>query len=161
TDLPPVVRGVLGGLLGGVLMPIPAVLWSLGTGKGFFYPINLLAGFLMPVDDRSLTEFHADWLVIATVLHLGVSIAFGVACALLLPRLRPIPSALAWGGLLMPMLWTATSYSLMGVLNPVLQKRVDWPSFILAQFVFGVVAAVVVMRSEQIEVPPAGTGVPG
>ena len=37
----------------------------------------------------------------------------------------------------MPLLWTAASYSLMGVVNPLLQARVNWPWFIVSQFVFG------------------------
>ena len=39
-----------------------------------------------------------------------------------------------------------------------LQKGVDWPWFIVSQFVFGVAAALVVLRSEQIPIPPAGPG---
>ena len=58
----------------------------------------------------------------------------------------------------MPLLWTAMSYGLMGVVNPVLQERVDWPWFIASQFVFGIVAAIVVVRSEQVHIPPAGPG---
>ena len=46
----------------------------------------------------------------------------------------------------------------MGVVNPVLQDRVDWAWFIVSQFVFGVTAAVVVLRSEMVPVPPAGLG---
>jgi hypothetical protein len=65
---------------------------------------------------------------------------------------------MAWGGLLLPLLWTALSYGLMGVVNPVLQQRVDWPWFILSQFVFGIVAAIVVVRSEQVHIRPAGQG---
>jgi hypothetical protein len=44
------------------------------------------------------------------------------------------------------------------VVNPFLQQNVDWPWFIASQFVFGIAAAIVVMRTEQIAVPPAGTG---
>jgi hypothetical protein len=46
----------------------------------------------------------------------------------------------------------------MGVVNPVLQERVDWAWFIVSQFVFGVTAAVVVLRSEKVSIPPAGRG---
>jgi hypothetical protein len=46
----------------------------------------------------------------------------------------------------------------MGVVNPVLQERVDWPWFVVSQFVFGLVAAVVVVRSEMVHIPPAGAG---
>ena len=47
---------------------------------------------------------------------------------------------------------------LMGVVNPLLQERVDWPWFIASQFVFGITAAVVVLRSEMVFIPPAGRG---
>jgi hypothetical protein len=85
-------------------------------------------------------------------------VGFGLVYGLLLPGLRPIPGPLAWGGLLLPLLWTATSHSLMGVVNPLLQERVNWPWFVASQFVFGVVAAVVVLRSELVYITPAGRG---
>jgi hypothetical protein len=46
----------------------------------------------------------------------------------------------------------------MGVVNPLLQRRVDWPWFIASQFVYGVCAAVVVVRSEKVYIAPAGHG---
>jgi hypothetical protein len=66
---------------------------------------------------------------------------------------------MAWGGLLMPVIWTGASYSLMGVVNPLLQDRVDWPSFIVAQFIFGLAASLMVVRSEMVYIKPAGPGV--
>ncbi len=72
---------------------------------------------------------------------------FGLLYGVLLPTLPSIPKPIAWGGLLMPLLWTGVSFSLMGVVNPALQRGVDWPSFILSQFIFGMVAALVVMRA--------------
>ena len=66
--------------------------------------------------------------------------------------------ALVRGGLVLPLVWTAVSYGLMGVVNPALQDRVNWFWFIVTQFVFGVTAAVVVLRSEIIHIPPAGPG---
>jgi hypothetical protein len=165
TGLKPGIRGAVGGLVGGALMPAPALIWSLGTGKGFFYPANLLAGMVIPGHNdptaSEMIEFHADWLAIAMVMHLVFSVGFGVACDLFLPRLKPIPSPFAWGAMLMPMMWTAVSFTLMGVLNPVLQREVDWPWFIISQFTFGIAAAIVVVRSEQITVPPAGSGTTG
>ena len=58
----------------------------------------------------------------------------------------------------MPLAWTGASYGLMGVVNPLLQRLVDWPWFVVSQFVFGAAAAVVVIRSEQVFIPPAGVG---
>jgi hypothetical protein len=81
-----------------------------------------------------------------------------VLFALVTPRLPPMPGPVAWGGLVLPLVWTGVTYGLMGVVNPVLQDRVDWAWFIVSQFVFGVAAAVVVLRSEIVHIPPAGRG---
>ena len=56
--------------------------------------------------------------------------------------------------LLLPLLWTATSYGLMGVANPTLEHRVNWPWFIVSQFVFGLATALLVVRSEKIPIEP-------
>ena len=141
---------------------LPAVLWAAASGRGFWYPVNLLAGMLLPgpgnLDGAELGRFHPDWFLAAGAIHAVLSIGFGVLFALLTPRLPPMPGPIAWGGLVLPLVWTGISYGLMGVVNPVLQERVDWAWFIVSQFVFGVAAAVVVLRSEKVSIPPAGLG---
>lgn len=156
------VRGLLGGAAGALLMPLPAWIWTLYHGKGFWHPANLLAAMarsdMASLAESELSGFRGDWLATAVAIHLGVSLSFGLAFGLVEGRLPRIPGPLAWGGLLLPVLWTATSYGLMGVVNPLLARSVDWPWFIASQFVFGVVAALVVLRSVPIAVPPAGPG---
>ncbi len=157
----PVLSGLVGGAAGGLFMAIPALLWSLSTGRGLWYPVNLLAGMVvpgMPTADAELGRFHAEWFVPALLIHAGMSASFGVAYGLALPKLRPIPAPFVWGALLLPLLWTGASYGLMGVVNPTLYRGVDWPWFIVSQFVFGLAAAMVVVRSEKIEIPPVGSG---
>jgi hypothetical protein len=39
-----------------------------------------------------------------------------------------------------------------------LQERVDWPWFIASQFVFGLAAAIIVVRSEKRYMPLVGSG---
>lgn len=152
--------GVLGGIAGGLLMPIPALLWSVAAKHGIWYPVNLLAAMGKHLSHApsivELQTFHADWFVVAVGVHAVLSVSFGLALALVLPRLCSIPGPLAWGGMLLPLLWTAMSYGLMGVVNPVLQQHVDWPWFIVSQFVFGIAAAIVVVLSQQVYIPPAG-----
>lgn len=154
--------GLIGGLLGALVMPAPAILWSLSVHRGIWYPANLLAAMVLPsMADLSLKEleqFNAEWLAVAVGLHAALSAAFGAAYGIVLPRLPTIPASFAWGGLVMPLLWTAGSYGLMGVVNPALQQRVDWPWFVLSQFIFGVAAATVVVRSEMVHIAPAGSG---
>ncbi|MDB5339039.1 MAG: putative rane protein [Planctomycetaceae bacterium] len=163
----PISAGVKGGVIGGLVMPIPALLYGVLSGHGIWYPINLLAGTVLPsigtMTTTQLEHFSLPLLLTGIVIHATMSVGFGLLYGVLLPMLPAfrrlaIPGSLAWGGLILPLLWTGISHGLMGVANPVLQARVDWPWFILSQFVFGIVAAFVVSRSEKIAVPPAGSG---
>jgi hypothetical protein len=160
--VPAVVAGVVGGLIGGGAMAIPAVVWGAASGHGFWYPVNVLAEIVLrvpaPVDAAQLGQVHAEWFVAALAVHAVMSIAFGVLFALLAARLPPIPETIPWGGVILPMAWTGLSYGLMGVVNRTLEDKVSWPWFIVSQFVFGIAAALVVLRSETVHVPPAGPG---
>jgi len=164
----PLSAGIKGGIIGGLVMPAPALLYGMLSGHGIWYPVNLLAGMVVPgvgaMNTAQLEHFSLALLLTGIVIHATIAVVFGLLYGVLLPMLpeiRPlkIPKSLAWGGFIFPLFWTAASYTLMGVANPVLQARVDWPWFILSQFVFGAVAAFVVDRSERIPVPPAGHGV--
>lgn len=159
---PPLLGGVVGGLVGGAAMALPAILWAVASSHGLWYPVNLVAGIVLPgpvnADVAELGVFHAEWFLVASALHAVLSVAFGVLFALASPRLPSMPGPVAWGGLVLPLIWTAFSYGLMGVVNPLLQGKVDWPWFVVSQFVFGVTAAVVVLRSEMVHIPPAGRG---
>ncbi len=154
--LPRPLAGVAGGLLGGAAMALPAVLWAVASGRGFWYPVNVLAGMLLPgpgkLEGADLGRFHAEWFLAACALHAVLSIGFGVLFASATPRLPPMPGPIVWGGLVLPLVWTGTTYGLMGVVSPVLQDRVDWAWFIASQFVFGVTAALVVLRAEKVRV---------
>jgi hypothetical protein len=159
---PRVIAGVAGGLAGGAAMALPAVLWAAASGRGFWYPVNLLAGMLLPgpgkLEGAELGVLHPDWFLAASAVHAVLSVGFGVLFALMTPRLPPMPGPVVWGGLILPVIWTGIAYGLMGVVSPVLQERVYWAWFIASQFVFGVAAAVVVLRSEKVSIPPAGLG---
>ena len=104
-----------------------------------------------------LKQFHADWLAAAIVIHAVMSMASALSTACSCPGCgrsraaglgRPADAAALDGHQLWP----------DGRRQPLLQQRVDWPWFIVSQFVFGVVAAVVVVRSEKVYIPPAGRG---
>jgi hypothetical protein len=154
--LRPVPVGVLAGVAGGLVMPVPALLWSVLSRHGVWYPANLLAGMVQPGLDRlpvsELNQFHTEWLAPALAIHAAMSVVFGLVYGLLLPRLPAIPGSIPWGGLLMPLLWTGASYGFMSVINPVFANFVDWPYFILSQFIYGIATALVVARSEMVQV---------
>jgi MFS family permease len=54
------------------------------------------------------------------------------------------------GGVVAPILWTGLLHSILGLLNPLLDARIDWWWFIASQFAFGIVAGLVVVRQDRI-----------
>jgi hypothetical protein len=160
--LPAVQAGIVGGLAGGAVMALPALLWAVASHHGLWYPVNLLTAMVLPgsgvLETAELGSFHPQWFFTAVAVHAVFSVGFGIAFALVMPKLPAMPGPIAWGGLVLPLLWTGVAYALMGVVNPVLEELVNWPWFIVSQFVFGVTAAVVVLRSEMVHIPPAGRG---
>src|SRR5260370_980399 len=139
-DVHPISAGIKGGIAGGAAMPLPALLWGLFSGHGLWYPVNLLAGIVLPGVGRmtvpELEQFHASLLMVALVIHVVMSVVIGLIYGVLLPTLPSVPRPIAWGGLLMPILWTGASYVAMQVINPALPGKVIWPWFMLSQLVF-------------------------
>src|SRR5262249_20231232 len=144
----PISAGIKGGLLGGAVMPLPAMLWGLLSGH-FWAPVNLLAGMVLPgvgtMDLEELGHFHLSLLIGAVLIHVVLSVVIGLIYGVLLPTLPPVPRPIAWGGVLMPILWTAASYVAMLIVNPVLPEKVSWPWFIVSQFVYGITMPAVVL----------------
>jgi hypothetical protein len=155
----PYSAGARGGLLGGAAMALIAILWGAISGHGIWYPINLLAGTLlpglnqMPVGD--LEKFNFGYLMLAIVIHAAASVAAGLLYGVLLPMLPRWP--ILFGGIIGPTLWTGVCYGFMGVLNPTLDEKVDWPWFIVSQFAFGLTVGFWVLHTEKVPVEPLQT----
>ena len=146
----PISAGIKGGLVGGLVLPIPALIYGLVSGHGIWYPVNLLAGMALPnigqMNEAELAKFHLLYLSVGLCIHLATSLVAGLAYGVLLPMLPTIPKPIAWGGLLMPVMWTAVSFVAMASMDSMPVKQLDWPSFIFAQFLFGIVVALIVER---------------
>ena len=54
------------------------------------------------------------------------------------------------GGFVGPILWSGLLYSILGIINPVLNQRIDWLWFVLSQLGFGIAAGIVVSHQERI-----------
>jgi hypothetical protein len=50
------------------------------------------------------------------------------------------------GGAIAPVLWSGLLWSILGLVNPLLESRIDWYWFVASQIAFGVVAGAVVAR---------------
>jgi hypothetical protein len=140
--------GVKGGLAGSIAMAILACAYGILKVGSIWYPINLLAAVAYRESLRlvpaQLNSFHADAFAIAFVLHGVVSIFVGLLYGAMLPIFPRRPILL--GGFIAPALWSGLLYTILGLLNPLLASRIDWPWFMASQVAFGIVAGLVVVR---------------
>jgi hypothetical protein len=148
----PVSAGVKGGLAGSVAMAIVACAYGVIKIGSIWYPINLLAASIhaesLKLGPGQLNAFHADAFAIAFGLHLLVSTLVGLLYGAMLPMFPRHPIVL--GGLIAPVLWSGLLYTILGLLNPLLESHIDWFWFMASQVAFGVVAGIVVMRQSQM-----------
>ena len=97
----PVSAGVKGGLVGGLVMPLPALAYGVLSGHGIWWPVNLLAGMVLPgVGDMSIDEleqFHPALLVLGICIHVFVSLILGLIYGVLMPTLPDDPQAAGMG----------------------------------------------------------------
>ncbi len=149
-EIYPISAGVKGGLAGGVAMAIPAVLYGVISGHGMWYPINLLSiGFFSErITTAQIEAFHWDAFILAAILHLLCSLLVGLLYGAMLPMFPRRPILL--GGLLAPVLWSGVLHSVLEVVNPVLNQRIDWLWFVVSQIGFGLVAGGVVSRQVRV-----------
>jgi hypothetical protein len=148
----PISAGVKGGWAGSVAMAVLACIYGLLKTGSIWYPINLLAAGIytqsMSLEPAQLNAFHAGPFVAALILHGIVSTLVGLLYGAMLPMFPRRPIVL--GGLIAPVLWSGLLYSILGLLNPVLESHINWFWFMASQIGFGVVAGLVVMRQSRV-----------
>src|SRR5215472_518116 len=148
----PVSAGIKGGWAGSVAMAVLACTYGLVKTGSIWYPINLLAATIhaqaVKLTPEQLNSFHADSFAIAVMLHAIGSTAVGMLYGAMLPMFPKRPIVL--GGLIAPVLWSGLLYTVLGLLNPMLEQRIDWWWFVASQIGFGVVAGLVVMRQSRM-----------
>jgi hypothetical protein len=148
----PISAGIKGGIVGGAAMAIVALTYGAVMQRSLWYPVNLLAAVAMPgmaqAGPAELRAFDLTALLIGIVAHGVISILAGLLYAVILPMLAR--RHMLWGGLVAPLLWTGGLWTVLGVVNPVLNARVDWAWFIVSQIVYGLAAGYVVWRAEPI-----------
>jgi hypothetical protein len=151
-EVQPYSSGVTGGLVGGVAMAVVALLYGLLAQGSLWYPINLLAGMAIPgmehLSPEQLRAFSAPALIIGTLAHGVISVLAGLLYAVILPMLPR--RHMLWGGFVAPLLWTGLIWAVLGIVNPALNARIDWPWFIASQIAFGLAAGFVVSRAQPI-----------
>jgi hypothetical protein len=146
----PIRAGVKGGMAGAVAMAVLAVMYGIISGRGMWYAINVLAAGFFPGRHpfAQIGAFQWDSLLIASALHLLVSLSVGLLYGATLPMLPRHPILL--GGLIAPVLWSGLVHSFIELIDPILNQRIDWLWFALSQVGFGIVAGIVVSRQERV-----------
>ncbi len=151
-EIYPVSAGIKGGLAGSVAMAAIAMLYGIFSHTSIWYPINLLAAGFFPKATTATTAqiaaFHLEALLIAVPIHLITSLLVGLLYGATLPMLPRHPILL--GGFIGPILWSGMIHSILGIVNPVLNQRIDWLWFVLTQVAFGIVAGIVVSRQLRV-----------
>ena len=148
-EVQPYSAGITGGLVGGIAMAVLALAYGLIVERSLWYPVNLLSAAAMPRLTQAtladLRAFSLPALVIGTIVHGLLSVLAGLLYAVILPML---PSRhMLWGGVIAPLVWTGLVWAMVGIVNPALGARVDWPWFVVSQMAFGLAAGFVVGRA--------------
>ena len=145
----PYSAGVAGGLLGGLAMTIPALVYGVASGHGPWYPVNLVAATLLPemrtLPPTALNAFDPIYLAVGLAIHLTVATGLGLIFAMLLPTLPGRPHL--WALVIGPLLWLAATAVVLPTINPLMSNLLDWPSFGLANIVYGLTMGLWVARA--------------
>jgi hypothetical protein len=150
-----VVSGIKGGIVGGLAMIVPAVLFGLLKYHSIWYAVNLLAagGFVSwaSASTAFLCQFHLEGLLAATGIHAFTSVLIGLLYGAMLPMFprKPILTA----GFVAPLLWTGILYSALGIISPVLNERINWLWFVISQIAFGLVCGFIVNLQVKVRTP--------
>ena len=151
-EVQPYSAGIRGGVIGGITMAILALAYGLIVQRSLWYPINLLSAVAMPALAHAtlaeLRAFSLSALVIGTVVHGFISVLVGLLYAVILPMLPR--RHMLWGGFIAPLLWTGLVWAVLGVVDPTLEARVDWPWFVVSQTAFGLTTGFVVARAHPL-----------
>jgi hypothetical protein len=133
-------------------MAVLACAYGVLSHGSIWYPINLLASVVnagplqLPMD--YLTSFQLLLFLVACLLHIVTSILVGVLYGVMLPMFPRRPIFL--GGLIAPVMWSGLLYATLGIINPLLDRRIDWKWFVASQIGFGIVAGLVVVKQARV-----------
>jgi uncharacterized membrane protein YagU involved in acid resistance len=119
--------GTIAGLIGGVAMAAVGTGYAAAAGLGFWEPIHAITATL--VGSAAAADMTATASIVAgLVVHLFVSVGFGVVFAALMPRTVPDAPALALGTFAGVAILFIMSLVILPLLNPVARSRLMWGS---------------------------------
>jgi hypothetical protein len=137
----PYSSGIVGGLIAGMAMVVVALIYGLLTGRGIWYPVNLIGATvlrdLQNAPQETFEQFNLAALIAGLVIHLIMSAGLGFVFSLVLPTLPGSPWV--WAAIVAPLLWITATALALPLLNPIMERYIDWPSFGIAQFFYSLI----------------------
>jgi len=147
--------GIRGGIAGGIAMIVPATVFSVVKYHSLWYATNLMAagGFVSWAgqSDQFLAQFHMQGFLAALAIHAISSLLVGLLYGAMLPMFPRWPILTA--GFIAPLLWTGLLSSVLDVVSPILNERIDWYWFVPSQIAFGLVCGFVVNLQAKVRTP--------
>lgn len=138
--------GALAGLVGGVVMAMWSMVVLAATRAGFWTPVNLIAHTIWrgaPTDG----SFRVGALLLGLMVHMVMSVAFGVVLATLATRLAgTLPALLAAGMTFGLVLWLVNQYVIWPAIDETAAQAFTPWVFAIGHLMFGLVAAVLLGR---------------
>jgi hypothetical protein len=149
-EIYPMKAGIKGGVAGGVVMAVLALIYGAVAEGSIFYPVNLLSAGFFPGRNThaDLASFRFDSFVVALAIHIVTSLLVGLLYGAMLPMIPRRPILL--GGIVAPVVWSALLYSVLQFIDPVLNRTINWPWFVLTQVAFGLIAGWVVSKQQRV-----------
>lgn len=152
-EVHPYSAGLWGGLAGGAAMAALACLYGLIWQHSIWFPVNLLAGAILPDMGAAtldqLRAYNGFAFLVALVGHVVISVLVGLVYAVMLPMFPKY--APFWAGILVPLFWSGLVATTLNLLNPAMNARISWPWFVVCQLGFGLVGGYVIARSVRIK----------
>lgn len=153
-EIYPYSAGVIGGLLGGLAMIPVALVYGLLSGRGIWYPVNLIAATFIPAWQQAsvaqLMQFHLNGLITGLATHIFMSLLLGLIFAIIMPGLPKNP--IFWAFVIGPILWGGAVYAGLPLLNPIMARYIDLPSFAIANIIYSLVLGLWVARTPRVAV---------
>lgn len=147
--------GLRGGIAGGIAMIVPATVFSLVKYHSLWYAVNLMAagGFVSwaGASNAFLAQFHWQGFFAALAIHAVSSLLVGLLYGAMLPMFPRWPILTA--GFIAPLLWTGLLASVLNIVSPILNERIDWYWFVPSQIAFGLVCGFVVNLQAKVRTP--------
>jgi uncharacterized protein DUF6789 len=148
----PYTAGIVGGLLGGAVMVIPALIYGLLSGYGPWLPVNLIAATVIRgiqgMTREQAAAFDPIALVVGLTIHLIMATALGLLFAMLLPTLPGRPQI--WALIIGPLLWFGATIIVLPQVNPAMTRFLDWPSFGLGNIAYGLIMGFWVEQTQRV-----------